>query len=881
MRKVRGARVGALVVALALVVPVFASPPPVAAETLGYFDIYASAAIDDGRGVAVDAAGNIYVVGETTGALPGCDPACTHAGNMDLFVRKYAADGTVAWTRELGSTAKDLPSEIALDDSGNVYVAGKVQFDQGAGALPGQTQVGTMSDGFLVKYSSGGALLWARQFGLSFASATEETDAYGLAVDGAGAAYVTGASFDVDYAGVSAYVRKYDATGTVLWEQRFAPINWEVEWDFAMPSDLALDSSGSVVAVSGQTYGTLVSGQSNLGGTDAFVATFAAGDGTPGWIRQWGTTQGDVALAVAIDSQGRIAVSSWAATSGVASSIRQLDSTGSLQWSASLATMADRPPGTTGRDIAIGPSDQIAVAGDATGVGTIYPAIWLFASDGTAGWSAMPADLSLYEGVAYGPGGFVYATGHYRTTQAALNDMILVRVGPTDTTAPTVSLTQAAGQADPAKVSPVNFSLVADEALDKTTVTAADFSITNGTIGTIACSGFLATTCTIPVTPTADGAVMIDPSGSFSVADPSGNAKTSVGGTDRTVTYDGTAPTVTLAQANGQADPASASPVNFSLVASEVLDEATVTSDDFTVTGGTLGTIGCTGAPTTCILAVNVTVDGTVTIAPSASFSVADLIGNTQTTAGGTDRTVVYAATVPANDNFANHTTLPGLSGSMEGTTVNGTIETDEPWGDWPSVWYEWTNTSRKDLVAVFTVSGCDTRVTAMTTAGPPWTDWDVITDGSPQIDCTTGVSMRFVATAGATYMIRAAVYSSGDPAPFTLSWSTESVIRGNLAITLTNTRGDPASCTLTVKGTSLLASQAFQVMSWDEQSESDWGRFNFTTDAGRWSPSTELVLDTYWSVDSPYLIKTAPDALLSADGASPVIPKVVNRCHL
>jgi hypothetical protein len=122
--------------------------------------------------------------------------------------------------------------------------------------------------------------------------------------------------------------------------------------------------------------------------------------------------------------------------------------------------------------------------------------------------------------------------------------------------------------------------------------------------------------------------------------------------------------------------------------------------------------------------------------------------------------------------------------------------------------------------------------------------------------------------------------YRTGEVAPFTLSWTTSSVIRGSLAITLTNTRGEPTSCTLTVKGTNLLASQTLRVWSFDDPTEGLIDEVGFTTEAGRWSPLTVQVADTDWSIESSYRIGTDPNALLSADGASPVIPKIVNRCR-
>ena len=107
----------------------------------------------------------------------------------------------------------------------------------------------------------------------------------------------------------------------------------------------------------------------------------------------------------------------------------------------------------------------------------------------------------------------------------------------------------------------------------------------------------------------------------------------------------GTAPALTLEQASGQADPAKAGPITFTLSANEALDAATVTASDFTATGGTLGTISCSGA--SCTIPVTPSAQGTVSIAPSGTFSVTDTAGNATTTAGGTDRTVTYDTVVP------------------------------------------------------------------------------------------------------------------------------------------------------------------------------------------------------------------------------------------
>ena len=142
---------------------------------------------------------------------------------------------------------------------------------------------------------------------------------------------------------------------------------------------------------------------------------------------------------------------------------------------------------------------------------------------------------------------------------------------------------------------------------------------------------------------TADGAVRLAPSSSFSVLDIAGNAQTSAGGTDRSVTYDTTSAIVTLTQAAGQADPAKSDSIAFTFSSNEDLQTSSVTASDFEATNATGVTV--TGSGDTYTVTVTATTDGAVRLAPSSSFSVLDIAGNATTTAGGSDRTVTYDST--------------------------------------------------------------------------------------------------------------------------------------------------------------------------------------------------------------------------------------------
>src|SRR3989441_1115378 len=132
----------------------------------------------------------------------------------DAFVRKYDASGNLLWADQFGSSAADWANWIAVDASG-AYVAG-VTF---GGTLPGQTSAGS-DDGFVRKYDASGNVVWTRQFGTS-----ADDQAYAIAVDASGAyvaGYAAGALPEqASTGGFDAFVRKYDVNGNEVWTRQF------------------------------------------------------------------------------------------------------------------------------------------------------------------------------------------------------------------------------------------------------------------------------------------------------------------------------------------------------------------------------------------------------------------------------------------------------------------------------------------------------------------------------------------------------------------------------------------------------------------------------------------------------------------------------------
>src|SRR4030095_13427039 len=98
--------------------------------------------IDDGMAIAVDAAGNAYVAGETEASnLPttanAFDP--NYNSNFDTFVTKLNATGSaLVYSTYLGGTAVEFPSRVAVDGGGNLFITGSTSstnFPTTAGAF--------------------------------------------------------------------------------------------------------------------------------------------------------------------------------------------------------------------------------------------------------------------------------------------------------------------------------------------------------------------------------------------------------------------------------------------------------------------------------------------------------------------------------------------------------------------------------------------------------------------------------------------------------------------------------------------------------------------------------------------------------------------------
>jgi hypothetical protein len=115
-------------------------------------------AADSGNAVTMDGAGNAYVAGTTRGDLSG-----PSFGGADIFLTKFDLTGSRLFTRQLGTLTDDEAFAVAVDEAGNSYVVGTTAGDLDGPGIGDPFVGGT--DFFLAKFGPTGNLLFTRQLG--------------------------------------------------------------------------------------------------------------------------------------------------------------------------------------------------------------------------------------------------------------------------------------------------------------------------------------------------------------------------------------------------------------------------------------------------------------------------------------------------------------------------------------------------------------------------------------------------------------------------------------------------------------------------------------------------------------------------------------------
>jgi len=271
-------------------------------------------------GVAVDSAGAAYVIGSTNSTdFPTVTPfQSTLAGALNAFVTKLSPSGSsIVYSTYLGGSGHDDGAGIALDATGAAYVTGTTEDSDFPlpHAATAQRGFGGVSDAFVAKLSPSGSLTYATYVGGSGAD-----DGTGIAVDGSGAAYVTGSTASLDFptspavgpfqpllnGAQNAFVTKVSPAGS-----SFAYSTYLGGAQSDQGNAVAIDATGAAYVTGFATSAdfplsnayqrTLLAMQ---GGSSAFVSKLDSAGMTLVYSTFLGGTGSDLAEAVAVDANG-------------------------------------------------------------------------------------------------------------------------------------------------------------------------------------------------------------------------------------------------------------------------------------------------------------------------------------------------------------------------------------------------------------------------------------------------------------------------------------------------------------------------------------------------------------------------------------------------
>lgn len=289
---------------------------------------------DHANSMVIDASGNVYVTGASTG----------NGTSQDYATIKYNSSGVQQWVARYNGPGNNTDGaiEIVIDGSNNIYVTG------------GSQGSGTSSDYATIKYSSAGVQQWVARY-----HGPDDFDqAVSLAVDGSGNVYVTGMSdggsptFN-DYATI-----KYNSAGVQQWVRRYNGTGSSGDAAYS----IAVDASGNIY-VTGSSSGT---------GTASDYATVKYNSsGTQLWAARYngpGNSNDQAFKIVLVGTSIYVTGASTGTSNGDFATIKY-NSSGVQQWAARY----NGPPGNLGdgaNDMTVDGSGNIYVTGYSTGSST-------------------------------------------------------------------------------------------------------------------------------------------------------------------------------------------------------------------------------------------------------------------------------------------------------------------------------------------------------------------------------------------------------------------------------------------------------------------------------------------------------------------------------
>jgi Beta-propeller repeat len=259
-----------------------------AGNALVYSTYLGGSGDDSGSSIAVDSSGNAYVTGSTSSTnFPTVNPfQATNHGFLDAFVAKLNSVGSAfVYSTYLGGGGDDFGAGIAVDSAGNAYLTGSTKSTNfpTAGTLQA-THGAASANAFVTELNAaGGALIYSTYLGGN--GINNADGAFGIAVDSAGNAYVTGLAGSTDFPTVNAIQPVSGGSLTDAFVAKISPAN--LPGVSLTPASLSFASQALTTTSSAQTVtlhdvGSAALTISSTAATGDFAETNTCGTPLPG-----------------------------------------------------------------------------------------------------------------------------------------------------------------------------------------------------------------------------------------------------------------------------------------------------------------------------------------------------------------------------------------------------------------------------------------------------------------------------------------------------------------------------------------------------------------------------------------------------------------------
>ncbi|UCG51024.1 MAG: T9SS type A sorting domain-containing protein [Candidatus Latescibacterota bacterium] len=181
----------------------------------------------EARSVAVDGTGNVIITGGFGGTVNFGGGPLSSGGASDVFAAKFGPSGTHIWSQNFGDTNDQLGTSVAVDGTEKVIITGAFwgTVDFGGGPLSS----GGSTDIFVAKFGPNGTHIWSQSFGSTddqWTTGVAVDDSGNVVIAGSFRNIVDfGGGLLVSAGLLDIFVAKFDRNGNHTWSQRYGDTN--------------------------------------------------------------------------------------------------------------------------------------------------------------------------------------------------------------------------------------------------------------------------------------------------------------------------------------------------------------------------------------------------------------------------------------------------------------------------------------------------------------------------------------------------------------------------------------------------------------------------------------------------------------------------------